>query len=107
MGAKKGEEKERIAKLREGLGTETCNVAEYKALLLGLKYAHEKGFKNIQVQGDSNLVVKMVVKSALLKTIKEVVPEIWSEEMKNAWTEAFDQVAAAIKEEEMKLLPPS
>lgn len=46
--------------MREGLGAATCNVAEYKALLLGLKYAHEKGFKNIQVQGDSNLVVKMV-----------------------------------------------
>ncbi|XP_078182830.1 uncharacterized protein LOC144576343 isoform X2 [Carex rostrata] len=51
---------EMIANLRQGLGAATCNVAEYKALLLGLKYAHEKGFKNIQVQGDSNLVVKMV-----------------------------------------------
>lgn len=50
----------KIANLRQGLGAATCNVAEYKALLLGLKYAHEKGFKNIQVQGDSNLVVKMV-----------------------------------------------
>lgn len=49
-----------IAKLREGLGNETNNVAEYKALLLGLKFAHEKGFKNIAVQGDSQLVVKMV-----------------------------------------------
>lgn len=47
-----------------------------------------------------------VVKFALLETIKEAVPEIWSEEMKNAWAEAFDQVTAAIKEE-MKLLPPS
>jgi hemoglobin-like flavoprotein len=45
-----------------------------------------------------------VVKFALLETIKEAVPEIWSEEMKNAWAEAYDQVAAAIKEE-MKLLP--
>jgi ribonuclease HI len=51
---------EKIAKLREGLGNATNNVAEYRALLLGLKYALEKGYKNIQVQGDSNLVVKMV-----------------------------------------------
>ncbi|KAJ3689417.1 hypothetical protein LUZ61_018581 [Rhynchospora tenuis] len=50
-----------IAKLREGLGNATNNVAEYRALLLGLKYAVEKGCKNIQVQGDSNLVVKTQV----------------------------------------------
>lgn len=40
-----------------------------------------------------------VVRFALLETIKEAVPDMWTEEMKNAWEEAFDQVAAAIKEE--------
>ncbi|XAR72847.1 hypothetical protein NMG60_11019625 [Bertholletia excelsa] len=40
-----------------------------------------------------------VVKYALLETIKEAVPEMWSEEMKNAWGEAYDQLAAAIKNE--------
>ncbi|KAA8545928.1 hypothetical protein F0562_020621 [Nyssa sinensis] len=40
-----------------------------------------------------------VTKFALLETIKEAVPEMWSPEMKNAWGEAYDQLAAAIKKE--------
>ncbi|KAK4849120.1 hypothetical protein QYF36_021083 [Acer negundo] len=40
-----------------------------------------------------------VTKYALLETIKEAVPEMWSPEMKNAWAEAYDQLAAAIKNE--------
>ncbi|GAB2224763.1 hypothetical protein Droror1_Dr00005533 [Drosera rotundifolia] len=40
-----------------------------------------------------------VVRYALLETVKEAVPEIWSLEMKSAWGEAYDQLAAAIKQE--------
>ncbi|KAK7264336.1 hypothetical protein RJT34_31943 [Clitoria ternatea] len=40
-----------------------------------------------------------VTKLALLETIKEAVPEMWSPEMKNAWEEAHDQLADAIKSE--------
>ncbi|XP_050234483.1 hemoglobin-2-like [Mercurialis annua] len=40
-----------------------------------------------------------VTKFALLETIKEAVPELWSPEMKDAWSEAYDQLAAAIKNE--------
>ncbi|KAK6916516.1 Globin, partial [Dillenia turbinata] len=40
-----------------------------------------------------------VTKYALLETIKEAVPEMWSPEMKSAWGEAYDQLAAAIKNE--------
>ncbi|GAB2226045.1 hypothetical protein Drorol1_Dr00021831, partial [Drosera rotundifolia] len=36
---------------------------------------------------------------ALLETVKEAVPEMWSLEMKSAWGEAYDQFAAAIKQE--------
>ena len=36
------------------------------------------------------------MKEALLKTIEEGVGEKWSEEMKNAWGEAYDHLAAAI-----------
>uniref|UniRef100_A0A0D9WIQ2 Globin domain-containing protein n=1 Tax=Leersia perrieri TaxID=77586 RepID=A0A0D9WIQ2_9ORYZ len=43
-----------------------------------------------------------VVKTALLDTIKDAVPEMWSPEMKEAWEEAYDQLAAAIKEEMKK-----
>lgn len=45
-----------------------------------------------------------VTKYALLDTIKEAVPEMWSVEMKNAWGVAYDQLAAAIKSE---MKPPS
>ncbi|CAI9781916.1 unnamed protein product [Fraxinus pennsylvanica] len=40
-----------------------------------------------------------VTKYALLETIKEAIPEMWSPEMKTAWGEAYDQLAAAIKAE--------
>lgn len=40
-----------------------------------------------------------VVRFALLETIKEAVPEMWSPEMKIAWSEAYDQLTAAIKAE--------
>ncbi|ESQ55854.1 hypothetical protein EUTSA_v10027437mg, partial [Eutrema salsugineum] len=46
--------------LREGVGTASNNVAEYRALNLGLKCALEKGFTNVRVQGDSMLVCKQV-----------------------------------------------
>ncbi|MFQ6652734.1 hypothetical protein Gotur_024458 [Gossypium turneri] len=41
-----------------------------------------------------------VVKEALLRTIKEAIGEDkWNEEMNNAWDEAYDQLAEAIKAE--------
>ncbi|XP_010943494.1 uncharacterized protein [Elaeis guineensis] len=49
-----------VSRLCEGLGDVTCNVAEYRALILGMKYALKKGFKLIRVQGDSNLVCMQV-----------------------------------------------
>ncbi|XP_020573204.1 uncharacterized protein LOC110019743 isoform X2 [Phalaenopsis equestris] len=49
-----------VSCIREGLGIATNNVAEYRALILGMKYAHMKGFKHIQVQGDSQLICMQV-----------------------------------------------
>ncbi|XP_016448353.1 anaerobic nitrite reductase MHB1-like [Nicotiana tabacum] len=40
-----------------------------------------------------------VTKFALLETIKEAVPDMWSVDMKNAWGEAFDQLVNGIKTE--------
>ncbi|CAD6271564.1 unnamed protein product [Miscanthus lutarioriparius] len=40
-----------------------------------------------------------VVRTALLDTIRDAVPDMWTPEMKAAWEEAYDQLAAAIKEE--------
>jgi ribonuclease HI len=44
----------------ELLGTATNNVAEYRALLLGLARARELGASEIEVIGDSELVAKQV-----------------------------------------------
>ncbi|CAI9262769.1 unnamed protein product [Lactuca saligna] len=49
-----------VYRLREGLGVATNNVAEYRAVILGLRYALERGFRHIRVQGDSKLVCMQV-----------------------------------------------
>ncbi|KAL5701473.1 hypothetical protein ACHQM5_026803 [Ranunculus cassubicifolius] len=49
-----------VCRLREGLGVVSNNVAEYRAILLGLKHALKKGFSQIRVQGDSKLVYMQV-----------------------------------------------
>jgi ribonuclease HI len=42
------------------LGTATNNVAEYRALLLGLARARELGANEVEVIGDSELIAKQV-----------------------------------------------
>lgn len=42
------------------LGKTTNNVAEYRALLLGVKHARELGAEEIEVVGDSELIAKQV-----------------------------------------------
>lgn len=49
-----------VFRVREGLGVVTNNVAEYRAVILGLKFALDRGFRHIRVQGDSNLVCMQV-----------------------------------------------
>ncbi|KAL5542947.1 hypothetical protein UlMin_010657, partial [Ulmus minor] len=49
-----------ICRLREGIGIATNNVAEYRAIILGLKYALKRGFNKISVLGDSKLVCMQV-----------------------------------------------
>jgi ribonuclease HI len=49
------------------LGTATNNVAEYRALLLGLKYARELGATEVEVVGDSELIAKQVTGSYKVK----------------------------------------
>nr|XP_043615262.1 uncharacterized protein LOC122587218 [Erigeron canadensis]XP_043615263.1 uncharacterized protein LOC122587218 [Erigeron canadensis] len=49
-----------VYRLREGLGVATNNVAEYRAVILGLQCALERGFRHIRVHGDSKLVCMQV-----------------------------------------------
>jgi ribonuclease HI len=56
------------------LGATTNNVAEYRALLLGLEQASELGADEVEVVGDSELIAKQVlgqykVKNAALKSL--------------------------------------
>lgn len=71
-----------VCRLREGVGIATNNVAEYRAVLLGIKHAIKKGFKRIHVQGDSKLVCMQVQglwkckndnMAALCKEVKQLV----------------------------------
>ncbi|KAF1877450.1 hypothetical protein Lal_00040165 [Lupinus albus] len=50
----------KVYRLREGVGVQTNNVAEYRGLILGLKQALKNGYKHIRVQGDSLLVCNQV-----------------------------------------------
>ncbi|MGI8580349.1 MAG: ribonuclease HI family protein [Solirubrobacteraceae bacterium] len=63
-----------LAEAAEPIGTATNNVAEYRALLLGLGRARALGADEVEVIGDSELIVKQVqglykVKHAGLKPL--------------------------------------
>ena len=49
-----------LAEVAEPLGVATNNVAEYRALLLGLEVARELGATEVEVVNDSELVAKQV-----------------------------------------------
>ncbi len=49
-----------LAERAELLGEVTNNVAEYRALLLGLAAAHELGASEVELIGDSELIAKQV-----------------------------------------------
>ena len=63
-----------IADLSERIGEATNNVAEYRALLAGINRAAELGATEIDLVGDSELVIKQVrgeykVKNAGIKPL--------------------------------------
>jgi tryptophan 2,3-dioxygenase len=65
---------EELAEAAERIGTATNNVAEYRALLLGLAKARELGATEVEVVNDSELIAKQVtgeyrVKNADLKPL--------------------------------------
>lgn len=65
-------------------GTGTNNVAEYTALIEGLKAALDAGVKDIRVRGDSNLVVQQLlgkfrVRQPRLRPLHQEVSKLASE----------------------------
>jgi ribonuclease HI len=68
----------------EALGVATNNVAEYRALLLGLQRARELGATEVEVVNDSELVTKQIngeykVKHADLKPLHRAATEVLAE----------------------------
>jgi ribonuclease HI len=49
-----------LAEAAETIGVATNNVAEYRALLRGIELARELGASELEIYGDSELVVKQV-----------------------------------------------
>jgi ribonuclease HI len=72
------EEGEVLGEVGETIGEATNNVAEYKALLRGIELAGEHGATDLNLIGDSELVVRQVegrykVKNAGIKPLHEEV----------------------------------
>ena len=68
-----------LAEHSELLGRATNNVAEYRALLLGLAKARELGADEIEVIGDSELIAKQV--QGLYKVKHEAMKPLYLEAM--------------------------
>jgi ribonuclease HI len=62
----------------ERIGTATNNVAEYRALLLGIELAAEHGATELELLGDSELVVRQVEGAYKVKdaTLRELHAEV-------------------------------
>ena len=73
-------EGEIVAEHSELLGRATNNVAEYRALLLGLAKARELGAEEIEVIGDSELIAKQV--QGLYKVKHEAMRPLYLQAMK-------------------------
>jgi ribonuclease HI len=67
-----------VAEVGETIGRATNNVAEYKALLRGIELAGEHGADELELVGDSELVVRQVEGRYKVKdaTMKELHAEV-------------------------------
>ncbi|MBA2545676.1 MAG: ribonuclease HI family protein [Solirubrobacterales bacterium] len=72
-----------LAERSEAIGEATNNVAEYRAMLLGIELAGELGADEVELIGDSELIVKQVqgkfkVKQEHLRPLRAQVVEALS-----------------------------
>ena len=70
----RGEDGEVLEERAERIGRATNNVAEYRALLLGIELAAARGASELELVGDSELIVRQVegrykVKDATMKEL--------------------------------------
>ena len=66
-----------VRRISEYIGTATNNIAEYRALIRGLKEAHAMGLKKIKVFLDSELLVKQI--NGIYKVKNNNLKHLWSE----------------------------
>ncbi len=71
----------KIAEVSEPLGSTTNNVAEYRALILGLRKARELGVRRVHVRADSELMVRQMtgryrIKDEKLRALSREAQEI-------------------------------
>ena len=69
---------ELIEERGERIGVATNNVAEYRALLLGIELATERGADEVELVGDSELIVRQVKGEYKVKdsTLRELHGEV-------------------------------
>jgi len=72
---------ETVARLTEYLGVVTNNVAEYRALMLGLREAVVRGYREVRIFVDSELIAHQIngvyrVRDVTLKALHEQVWEM-------------------------------
>ena len=70
-----------LAEHAELLGRQTNNVAEYRALLLGLAKAREMGAEEVEVIGDSELIAKQV--NGVYKVKHEAMKPLYLDAMRS------------------------
>ena len=68
---------EELTSRGERLGVATNNVAEYRAMLLGIQLARELGASEVDLVGDSELVVKQLTGEYKVK--KRELQPLWME----------------------------
>jgi ribonuclease HI len=73
-----------LARVAQAIGRATNNVAEYRALLAALTYAHEQGWRSLQIRTDSELLARQLqgsyrVKNANLKTLHQQAQHLIAE----------------------------
>ena len=80
IGAAFYKDKEQIEEVSEFIGNQTNNFAEYTALIRALEISLERGYKNILVRADSELVVKQINKEYKVKdaNIKDLFDKAYS-----------------------------
>jgi ribonuclease HI len=96
-----------VFEVADYLGIQTNNYAEYSGLLIGLKLAKEKGYTQIKIEGDSNLIIQQVkglwrVKEPKLRLLFEQILKLLIdfkvESIKHVYRE-YNKVADALTNE--------